>query len=218
MKRAERHHLKEDEMVHGVHWLVGFYQRYQREIAIVAGALVVAAIVFSGLLFVRAQSRNARSRAIGEVMDVAAELDQKPEKLADLEKLAGAGRTARLANLELGKYWAERSEWDKAETALGRLPADPKDLLYYQGEDLKAQVALGRKDYDKAIAIYVKIGEEKPKVYPLDAAQFRLAECYELKGETATALELFKKLQADSPQSYFGYEASLKVSKLETRK
>jgi tetratricopeptide (TPR) repeat protein len=218
MKRTERHHLKEDEMASGVHWLIVFYRKYQREIAIVAGALVVVAIVFSGLLFVRAQGRNARSRAIGEVMDVAAELDQKPEKLADLEKLADAGRTARLANLELAKYWAGKSEWDKAETYLGRFPAGPKDLLYYQGEDLKAQVAVGRKDYDKAIAIYMKIGEEKPRTYPLDAAQFRLAECYELKGEVATALELYKKLQTDFPQSYFGYEASLKVSKLETRR
>jgi tetratricopeptide (TPR) repeat protein len=218
MKRTERHHLKEDEMASGVHWLVGFYQQFQREIAIVAGALVVVALIFGGLLLVRAQARNARSRAIGEVMGVAAELDQKPEKLADLEKLAGGGRTAGLANMELARYWAERSDWEKAETYLGRLPSGPKDLLYYQGEDLKAQVALGRKDYDKAIAIYAKVVEEKPKVYPLDAAEYRLAECHELKGDIATALELYKKLQTDYPQSYFGYEASLKVGKLETRR
>ena len=36
--------------------------------------------------------------------------------------------------------------------------------------------------------------------------------------ETAVALELYKKLQADYAQSYFGYEASLKVGKLEARK
>jgi tetratricopeptide (TPR) repeat protein len=151
-------------------------------------------------------------------MDLAAEVAQKPEKLADLEKLAAKGRTSRLANMELAKYWAEKSDWAKAESYLGKLPAGPKDLLYYQAEDLKAQVAMGRKDYDKAIAIYTKIGDEKPKTYPLDAARFRLAECHELKGDTATALELYKKLQTDSPQSYFGYEASLKLGKLEGRK
>jgi len=77
---------------------------------------------------------------------------------------------------------------------------------------------MGRKDYDKAIAIYTKMGDEKPTSYPLDAARFRLAECHELKGDTATALELYKKLQTEFPQSYFGYEASLKISKLEARK
>ncbi len=218
MKRTERHHLKEDEMATGVHWLVELYQTYKREITLVAGALVLAAVVFSGLLIVRSQTRSVRSRAVGEVMDLAAEVAQKPEKLAELEKLAAKGRTARLANMELAKYWAEKSDWAKAESYLGKLPAGPKDLLYYQAEDLKAQVAMGRKDYDKAVAIYTKIGDEKPKSYPLDAARFRLAECHELKGDTATALELYKKLQTDFPQSYFGYEASLKLSKLEARK
>ncbi len=218
MKRTERHHLKEDEMAHGVHWLVGFFQDYRREISIVGAALVVAALVFTGLVALRSNARSLQSRSIGEVGDLAAQVAQKPEKLADLEKLAAKGRTARLATLELGKYWAEKSDWAKAETYLVRFPPMPKDLLYYQAEDLKAQVALGQKDFDKAIAIYKKIGDEKPKVYPLDAALFRLAESHELKGETAAALAIYQKLQADFPQSYFGYEASLKAGKLSARK
>ena len=193
MKRTERHHLKEDEMATGVHWLVELYQTYKREITLVAGALVLAAVVFSGLLIVRSQTRSVRSRAVGEVMDLAAEVAQKPEKLAELEKLAAKGRTARLANMELAKYWAEKSDWAKAESYLGKLPAGPKDLLYYQAEDLKAQIAMGRKDYDKALAIYKKIGDEKPKAYPLDAALFRLAEGHELKGDTAEALDALQE-------------------------
>ena len=62
------------------------------------------------------------------------------------------------------------------------------------------------------------MADEKPKVYPLDAALFHLAESQELKGETAAAIEVYKKLQADYAQSYYGYEASLKVGKLEARK
>ncbi len=218
MKRAERHHLKEDDMAQGVHWLVAFFQNYRREITIVAAAVVFAAVVFAGLLAVRAHARSVRSKAVGEVTVLAAEVSQKPEKLADLEKLAAKGRTARLAGLELAKYYAEKSDWARSESYLGKLPSGPKDLLYYQAEDLKAQIALGKKDFDAAIAIYKKIADEKPKVYPIDATLFHLAESQELKGETAAALELYKKLQADYAQSYFGYEASLKVGKLEARK
>ncbi|HMA54621.1 MAG TPA: hypothetical protein VKT17_09160 [Acidobacteriota bacterium] len=218
MKRTERHHLKEDDMAQGVHWLVAFVQDYRREITIVAAAVVFAAVVFVGLLVLRSHARGVQSKAVGEVTALAAEIGQKPEKLADLEKLAVKGRTARLANLELARYWAEKSDWAKAGSTLAKLPAGPKDLLYYQAEDLKAQIALGRKDFDAAIAIYKKISDEKPKVYPIDAALFHLAESQELKGETAAALELYKKLQADYSQSYFGYEASLKVGKLEARK
>jgi tetratricopeptide (TPR) repeat protein len=218
MKRTERHHLKEDEMAEGVNWLVDFYQKYRREIFLVAGAVVVAALVFVALLAVRSHSRNARSEAIGQVGALAADLESNPAKLAELEKLAAKGRTARLAALELAGYWAERSDWAKAESFLAKVPAAPKDLLYYQAEDLKGQVAIGRKDYDKAIAIYKKTVDEKPKVYPFDAALFHLAESHELKGEIAAAVELYKKLQADYPQSYYGYEASLKAGKLEVRK
>lgn len=214
MKRAERHHLKEDEMAHGLSWLVDFFSAYKREIRIVAAAAVFAALVLGALLIVRAQARSLQSRAVGEVGDLAAAAAEKPEKLADLEKLAGKARTARLANLELARYWAERGDWSKAESFAGRIADGRKDLLHFQAEDLKAQIALGRKDFDKAIAIYKRAIDEKPEVYPLDALLFHLAESHELKGETQAALDLYKKLQEEHAQSYYGYEASTKAGRL----
>jgi tetratricopeptide (TPR) repeat protein len=218
MKRTERHHLQEDQMAHGLNWLIDYAKKWKREFTIVAGALAFAAVVFVALVLVRSHARSVQSGIIGLVGDVAAEAALKPEKLAELEKLAGQRRTARLANLELAKYWVERSDWAKAESTLGRIAGSPKDLLYYQAEDIKARVALGRKDFDKAIAIYQKISDEKPKVYPLDAVLFRLAESRELKGETKEALAIYKRLQAEYPQSYYGYEASLKAGRLGLQK
>lgn len=214
MKRAERHHLKEDQMAHGLSRLVDLTKRYNREIAIVAGALAFTAVVIGVLAAVRAHGRSLQSRAVGEVGTLAAAAVENPEKLADLEKLAGKGRAARLANLELARYWAERGDWAKADTYAARIAGGRKDLLHFQAEDLKAQIALGRKDYDRAIAIYKKAVDEKPGSYPVDALLFRLAESHELKGETQAALDLYKKLQAEHAQSYYGYEASLKAGRL----
>src|SRR5512138_2782128 len=218
MKRTERHHLKEDEMAHGVHWLVAFYQKYTREIFIVAGAVLLAVVVFGALLLVRSYSRNAQSRAIGEVTSLASDLEQKPGLVAELDKLAAGGRGARLANLELARYYAEKSDWAKSDSYLARLSSGPQDLLHYQAQDLKGQVAMGRKDFDGAIGIYKKIVDAKPKVYPIDAALYRLAQSQELKGDIAAAVELYEKLQTEYPQSYYGYEASLKAGKLEARR
>jgi tetratricopeptide (TPR) repeat protein len=205
-------------MAHGLNWLVESAKQYSREITIVAGALVFAAVVFGALVLVRSHGRSVQSRAIGEVGAAAAEAAQRPEKLADLEKLAGERRTSRLANMELAKYHAQRGDWTKAESFLGHISGAQKDLLYYQTEDLKAQVALGKKEFDKAIAIYKKASEEKPKVYPLDALLFHLAESHELKGETKEALDIYKKLQETYSQSYYGYEASLKAGRLGLQK
>jgi predicted negative regulator of RcsB-dependent stress response len=218
MKRTERHHLQENEMSHGLSWLADFAKKWRKELTIVGAASAFALVVFAALVIIRSHGQSVQSRVIGEVGTLAAEAAQKPEKLAELEKLAGSGRYARLANLELAKYWAERNDWAKAESFLGRVPASRKDLLYYQTEDLKAQVAVGKKDYDRAIAIYRKVRDEKPKVYPLDAVLFRLAESHELKGETAEALEIYKSLQTDYAQTYFGYEASVKAGRLGLKK
>jgi tetratricopeptide (TPR) repeat protein len=214
MKRAERHHLKEDEMAHGLSWLADFVKRYQREILIVAGAVVFVAVVFGALAMVRARGRNVMSRAIGEVGDLAAAAVDDPAKLAGLEKLAAKGPAARMANLELARYWAGKGDWAKAGEYAGRIDGGRKDLLHYQAEDLKGQIALGRKDFEAAIAIYKKAVEEKPEAYPVDALLFRLAESHELKGDTAAALDIYKKLQEEHAQSYYGYEASLKAGRL----
>ena len=214
MKRAERHHLKEEGIAVGMGKAVLFVRTYRREIMIVAGALAFVAIVIGALAMVRAHGRSVQSRAIGEVADLAAAAVENPEKLADLEKLAGQGRTARMANLELARYWAERGDWAKAASFADRIADGRKDLLHYQTEDLKAQIALGRKDFDAAIAIYQKAVDEKSEAYPIDALLFGLAESHELKGDTAAALEIYKKLQTEHSQSYFGYEASLKAGRL----
>ncbi len=218
MKRTERHHLKEDEIVTGLGRFVHFYNTWQREILIFAGVLGLVILVFGALFLLRAHSRSVQSRAIGEVMDLSADLGQKPENLAKLEKLAASGSAARFARLELAAYWAGKADYAKADSYLGRIPAAPKDLLYYQAQSLEAQVLVARKDFDKAIALYKKIQADNPKTYPLDAVLFHLAEAYELKGDIKAALDIYQKLQADYAQSYYGYEASLKVGRLGLRK
>ena len=218
MKRTERHHLKEDEMVSGLGRFVHFYNTWQREIMIFAGVLGVVILVFGTLFLVRAHAASVRSRVVGEIMDLSADLEQKPENMAKLESLAASGSGSRLAGLEIASYWVGKADYAKAETYLGRIPTAPKDLLYYQAQSLEARILVARKEFDKAIALYKKIQADNPKTYPLDAILFHLAEAYELRGDTKAALEIYQKLQADYSQSYYGYEASQKVSRLGLQK
>jgi tetratricopeptide (TPR) repeat protein len=218
MKRAERHHLKEDEIRTGLNWFVHFYETWQREILIAAGVVVFAAVVFGALLLLRAHAQSVQSRALGEVVTFSQDLETKPENLAKLEALSAKGAGARMACLELAGYWAGKGEYAKAESFLGRIPASPKDLLYYQAEALKGQVHVKKKEFDKAIAIYRKVEAEKPKVYPLDAVLFHLAEAYEQSGQKKEALDLYTRLQTEYSQSYYGYEASMKAGRLGLQK
>lgn len=215
MKRTERHHLKEDGMVRGMSLAAEFFKTYRKEFLMAAGALALAALVFVALTFVRSYSQSVHSRVVGDVAELVSGLEAKPENLAELEKLAGKGRYARLANLELAKHWFEKGDMAKAESFLARIPAGRKDLLHYQIEDFRAQVFIRQKEFDKAIAVYGKMRDEKPEAYPFDAVLFHLAEAHELKGQSKEALDLYKKLQEEYAQTYYGYEASLKASRLE---
>lgn len=218
MKRTERHHLKEDEVRMGVDWFIHIFETWQREILIGAGIAAFAVLLFLALFLVRSHAQTVRSQAIGQVVTLSQDLPTKPENLAKLEALAAKGPAVRLACLELAGYWTGKGDYAKAESFLARIPAAPKDLLYYQAEDLKAQTLVRKKDYAKAAAIYQKLRDEKPKVYPVDAVLFHLAEVYELQGRKKEALDLYTKLQAEYSQTYYGYEASMKASRLALQK
>jgi TolA-binding protein len=218
MKRTERHHLKEDEVRMGVDWFIHIFEKWQREILIGAGIAAFAVLLFLALFLVRSHAQNVQSRAIGQVVSLSQDLPTKPENLAKLEALAAKGPAARLACLELAGYWAGKGDYAKAESFLARIPAVPKDLLYYQAQDLKAQTFVRKKDYAKAAVIYQTLRDEKPKTYPLDAVLFHLAEVYELQGQTKQALDVYTKLQAEYSQTYYGYEASVKASRLALQK
>ena len=218
MKRVERKHLKEDEIVTGLNRFVHFVKSKEKELLMAGGALVVLALLFGAFQLIKVHSLKKESRMASEIMSLRTDLEKKPENLAKLEKLAGNGKFSRLAYVEMATYWLEKGDLDKAEAGLRKIKSGPKDILYYQAQDLLAQVFIKRKNFDQAMEVYKKIEAEKPKSYPLDAALFHKAQALELKGDIKAALETYKKLQQDFAQTYFGYEASIKSSKLENVK
>jgi len=215
MKGKERHHLKEDELVHGMHWAAVFFRKWRTQIVLAGVVIVALGLVFAGFQVVRAQQAKSQSRALGEIQALRNDLPKVPENVAKLEALAGKGKYGRIASLSLATYWLELGQLDKAQAAVSAIQDSPRDFHYYQAKSLQAEIALLKNDPDAALAILNRIVEEKPKDYVLDAVLFRQAEALELKGNTVEALALFKKVQTDYPQSYFGYDASLKVTKLE---
>ncbi len=215
MKGTERRHLKTDQLVHGMQGVVAFFRKWRSQI-VLAGVLILAlGVVFAGLRIIRAEQAKSRSRTVSEILALRADLPKVPENAAKLEALAGKGKSGRLASLSLATYWMEQGRPDKAEAALSSIKDAGRDFQYYQVKSLQAEIALAKGDLDGSLAILAKIVEENPKDYLLDSVLFRQAEALELKGKEAEALALYKKLQTEYPQSYYGYEASLKAVRME---
>jgi len=62
----------------------------------------------------------------------------------------------------LGAYWFEQGDFVKALDQLNKISAKKKDLLYYQAQNLTAQIFGEQKNYDRAIEKYQKIQEMFP--------------------------------------------------------
>jgi predicted negative regulator of RcsB-dependent stress response len=218
MKRIKRKQLKEDELVTTFTKVIHFVRKRSREIIAVVAAVVLAIAIIIGVRLVKSYNIKKESRMLGEILELATSLEENPENIQKLEEMAGKGKFSRIAYLELASYFVESGDLKKAEAYLQNISGRKKDLFYYQAQDLLAQIYTKKEEYDKAIEIYQKIEKEKPREYTLDAVLFRQAEALEQKGEIEEALALYKKVQEDYPQTFFGYDASQKVQKLEEKK
>lgn len=218
MKRKFRKKLKEDELVTTVNKIFHFIQeRTKKLMALVLGILFIV-IIFAGMKFIKAKNKKSENRLLTQIINIHSDLNNKPENLARLEELAGDGKFSRLAYVLLATYWMENGDSDKARSFVEKIPETPKDFLYYQAKDLLAQIHFKRKEYDKSLEIYKKMEEESPKDYSMDVILFHRAEINEEKGDVEQALALYRRVQDEFPQTFYGYEASQKVGKLETQK
>ena len=210
--------LKEDEFVSTVTKVVDFAKKRTRELMLGAAAVVVILLVFLISNTIKAHAVKKDSRLLAEILEISSQLKDNPEGVAELEALAGNGKFSRIAYLKIASYWIEQGDSEKAKTYLEKIPDSRKDITYYQGKDMLAQVYIQDGEFDKAIAIYRSIEEEDQKDYAMDAVLFHLAEAHEGKGESDTALELYKRVQDEYSQTFFGMDASKKVSELEEKK
>ncbi len=214
MKSTERHQMKEDGIAKGFFSVVDFLKNNTRMLARIGIAAAGVAVVILAVLFFMNRHEASQSKVASEILTAAENLEQNPGGLAALERLAGNGKFNRVAYIELAKYWAGKGDLVKAGGYLGKIPAGRKDGVYYQGELMKARLSVLRKDYDQAAAAFERIVNEKPKDFPLDYAMLSLAETYELKGDNAKALSLYREIASKYSQSSIGYQASLKANRL----
>jgi len=218
MKRKKRRQLKEDEFVSIVNKIVHYVRDHTKELMTLCVMVLILVLVFFGVKYISRQSQKKESRMFTQILDLQGDLNNKPENLARLEEIAGRGKFTRLGYIYLSSYWIENGDLEKAQIYLEMIPKKPRDVVFYQAQDLLGQIHFKRKDYDKAIEIYRAIEEDDPESYSLDVVLFHRAEVHEEKGETDEALALYRKIQQEFSQTYYGFDASQKVSQLESKK
>jgi predicted negative regulator of RcsB-dependent stress response len=215
MKRRIKKQLKEDEFVSGLGRFFEFAKAWRKELTYALVGIVVLAAIWGGIQILKSAQVRKESAVLGEIFALRADLAKNPQNASKLEAFTGRGKFGRVASIQLASHWIEQGDMAKAKSALAAIPSGTRDFYYYQAQDLKAQIAILQGAFDEAVSILKPIEEAKPKEYALDAVWYRHAEALEKKGDKAEALKLYKKVQDEYPQSYFGYDAGQKVRKLE---
>ncbi len=215
MKKDVKKQLKEDEFVSTFAKIFHFIETRTHEIILGLCVLAFIALLFVGLRLIQAQNLKRQSQTLGQMLELRSTLSTNPDNLAKLEQLQGKGRYGRLPYVLLSTYWVEKGDLAKAKDLLAKVGPSPRDFIYYQAQDLLGKVSLLSKNYDQALAVYDKLEKDKAEDYTMDVVLFHKAEALEGKGDTQGALAIYKKLQQDYPQSYFGYDAAERVRKLE---
>jgi len=215
MKRKDRRKLKSNELFDFFTRAYDLVKKRAKQIAIVIGAAAFVFLVFLVSRYIKAQNLQKQSQLLAQINDLNQEIYQDPERIDDLKELADKGKFTRMGYIYLAKYHIEKGEFDKALSALGNIPEAKKDIVYYQGQLLKAKIFYEKKELDSALEICQKIEEAQPRYLSLDIVLFKKAELLEEKGNKEKALEIYRNISEDYPQTYYGYQASQKVTQLE---
>ena len=218
MKREERHQLKADRFIEIVNRGIKLIRTQKTKIMLGFAGILVIVLIGLGVRFIQAQGLKQESRQLAQIIQLNKDLSDHPEKLAELEQMAGDGRFARLAYIYVASHHFEKEAYDQALAALENFPSARKDIVYYQGMALRGQILTAQKKFDEALGIYQAIELDAPKDFPLEAVLYRMAEIYADREDSERALELFNRVKDDFPQTFFAYEAQREAAKLEEKK
>ncbi|HSF15444.1 MAG TPA: tetratricopeptide repeat protein [Vicinamibacteria bacterium] len=238
MKRAERHHLKQDEFVQGIERTTDWVAENQRRI-VNAVLVVLGVTLLLGGLYIYRSRRSAQAQArLTEALEIyhrdvrssdgAAPSGEAPtfanaeEKYrAALEAFEGVAdefsgyEAGRQARYYVGVCHAGLKDYERAEGALAGLGSGSRDLLYYLGTQALAAVKAEREDYAGAADILRSLLEDDASPLPKDYVLFELAKTEEKAGNLDQARLYYERMVSEHPDSQLRGDAMNRRDALE---
>lgn len=236
MKRTERHHLKQDELVSGIGQATHWFQAHRNNVVNAVLVALGAGLLLGGIYVYRerksAEGRGLLAEALkqyhGEVgIDAESESsgptfataeEKYRTALASLEKVAsdfGSYDSGRQARYYTGLCQAELKDFEGAERTLQALRSGSRDLLYYLASKTLATVWTERGNHAAAAEIYRPLVEDGENPLPKDYLLFELAKAEERAGNLEQARLYYDRMVAEHPESQLRGDAMNRSELLE---
>jgi predicted negative regulator of RcsB-dependent stress response len=238
MKRSERHHLKENELVHMTAVARQAVESRGRQVGALLLAVVVVAGALAGYFVWQSRQENQAGRLLAEAMAVqearvgpppgpdapsstsqtfATEREKHEAALAKFKAVADAygstdaGLFARYQQASLLMSLGKASE---AATTYQEV-IDRSGGVYGRMAKLGlAEAHANAGQFDQAIAGYKSLTEQKDQSFPLDGLLVQLGRTYLAAGKASDAQQTFERVVKEFPLSPFSSEAQRQLDKL----
>jgi tetratricopeptide (TPR) repeat protein len=236
VKRTERHHLKQDQLVAGIGQATHWFEEHRQNVVNAILVALGAGLLLGGIYIYRTRKVEEGRELLAEALkqfrgEVGTEGDPTPnvprfataeEKyrtaLASLEKVAndfGSYDAGRQARFYAGLSQAELDDFEAAEKSLQEVRTGERDLLYYLASKALASVATDRGNHAEAVAIYRPLVEDAQNPLPKDYLLFELAKAEERAGNLEQARQMYDRVLAEHPESQLRGDALSRKELLE---
>jgi tetratricopeptide (TPR) repeat protein len=240
VKRSERHHLKQNDLLHWLEQFAGWAAENRSFLKIGGIAVLVAAVVVGGIYVYRHGRDQAAETALSEALEVYHGVvredsiisgpDAGPtfnsreeryvaalEALEDVEQKYTAIKQGREARFYMALSKAGLGELEQSEALLEDVVDKRGDLLYYLASQTLATVKADRGDHASAAELYRTLVDDAKGPLPKDQLLFRMAEQLEADGKLREARQIYTRFLEEYPTSSLRSQAQQKSELLEFR-
>ena len=240
MKRTERHHLKQNALLHTLERFMGWTAENRHSLMTGGIAVVVAATIVGGIYVYRHGRDQAADTALSGALEIYHAVVREDsiisgpaagptfnsqeeryvaalEALEEVEQNYSGIKQGRAARYYMALSKAGLGELEEAESLLGRVVDKRGDLLYYLASQTLATVKGDRGDHAAAAEMYRALVDDAKGPLPKDQLLFRMAEQLEADGKLQEARQAYRQFLEDYPTSPLRTRAQEKNELLEFR-
>ena len=239
MKRKERHHLKQNELLVSLGRFADWTAKNRHSLTTGGIAVLVAAAVVGGIYVYRHGRDQAADTALSEALEVYHGVVRQDsiisgpagptfgsheeryvkalEALEEVEQEYSSIKQGREARYYMALSKAGLGELEEAEALLEDVVDTRGDLLYYLASQTLATVKGDRGDHAAAAELYRTLVDDAKGPLPKDQLLFRMAEQLEADGKLQEARQVYMRFLEEYPTSLLRSQAEQRSELLEVR-
>ena len=239
VKRTERHHLKENELLTGIGQVMAWGSENSKNLVNALIVVVGASLLLGGLYVYRSNQAADSQVLLADALELFhAKVEETPSDplglapsfVSNQERYEAALESFQSVATEFAGYDAGRQalyysalcyagldDFDSAATALSQVREGDRDLVYYLASNALAAVRVSQEDYAAAADIYRALVEDADTPLPKDHLLFELAKSEEQAGNLDQAKQYYQRVLAEFPDSQLRGDATARSAAIDFR-